>query len=150
MGKHGKTCSLVPMLVGCHTAKALSRTLEKTEEYLLAPALLTSPSLFSRFSQAPLTSSLSVTGLGRMDRRSPQPCLFAPCLFPYMWAHNLTRLTFIVQGMLLQLLVPTASGLGRESSKAWLWFGWSSVYFSAKTWITPGTWPWVTLLIIFV
>lgn len=55
--------------------------------------------------QAPLASSLSVTGLGRKDRRSPQPCLFKPSLFPQRWAHVLTLVTFRVQETLLQLLV---------------------------------------------
>ena len=108
---------------------------------------------FQQVPQAPLMSSLSVTGLGRMDRRSPQPCLFTPYLFPQRWAHNLTRVTFRVQGTLLQLLVPTASGPWRESSKSWLWFAWSSGYFLCKD--LNHTWDlalkiWATLLIIFV
>jgi len=110
MGKRDKPCSLVPVLVGCHPAKALARALAKTDGYLLAPARLTRSFAFQQVPQAPLMSSRSVTGLGRNDRGSPQPWVFTPCLFPHGWAPNLTRVTFRVQDTLLQVLVPTESG----------------------------------------
>lgn len=123
--------SSVPMLAGCHTAKALARARVKIEERLLAPAHLTSPSLFSR-SPKPHWHPLCVTGLERKDRRSPQLCLFTSCLFPRRWAHILTRVTSRVQETLLQLLVSTESGPWRESSKSWLWFACSGGFFFCK------------------